>query len=160
MYIEGKYKDAVKTSNYCRIMFFANRLHAFPVEQGARRPHIINCSKEKLPKYIGAEASKAYFDALGKAISNKYVQKLFYDKLMAFDITNFNHNEVEKSELHKTLEEASKSPMVEFLSKIVYNNKNKESYKSKTTVLLKMYNNFIKERGMQFTVNQKNLMQS
>jgi phage/plasmid-associated DNA primase len=43
--IEGKHKDPVKTKNYCRLTFFANRFCAFPVEKGARRPFVINCSE-------------------------------------------------------------------------------------------------------------------
>ncbi len=153
--IEGKYKEPVKAPNYCRMTFFSNRISAFPVEHGARRPHIIPSSCEKLTKYIGAEENKKYFDALVEAINNKYVRKLFYDELMKIDIAKFNHKEIDKSELHKTLEDAAKSPMVEFLCQIVYKNNKTELYKQKSVKLLKDYTEFMKERNMKFEVSQK-----
>jgi hypothetical protein len=127
--IEGKHKDPVKAANYCRLIFFANRLTAFPVEDGGRRPFVLNPSAGKPPKYIGAEASKQYFDKLAKYVNDRNVQLEFYLELMKIKIDDFNPKSIEKSELHQTLEDSAKSPMVEFLTQIVYDNRTKASYK-------------------------------
>ena len=153
--IEKKCKDPVKSTNYCRMVFYANRLTAFPVEDGGRRPYIMYSSSEKLPKYIGAKESKQYFDNLGKAIADPDVQKAYYDELMKIDVDSFNPKDIEKSELHKTLEDSAKSPIIEFLSEIVYSKKHLELYKVKTVDLLKQYTEFMKERNMRFEVSQK-----
>jgi hypothetical protein len=152
--IEGKHKDPVKTKNYCRMVFYANRLTAFPIEEGGRRPFVFYCSKEMLPKYCGAEKSKEYFDNLLKVIADKDVQKAYYDELMKIDVKNFNHKEIAKSDLQQDMEENARSPIVEFFYKFLYTN-----LESKLTIkasdLLKLYNEFLKERNMKFDVSAK-----
>ncbi len=155
--IEGKHKDPVKAFNYCRLTFFANRLAAFPIENGSRRPYIQYSSAEMLPKYCGATKSKAYFDNLGKYMFNRDVQKAFYDELMKFDVENFNFKEVDKSDLQKILEDAAKPVISEFLYNLVYNvdvEKN-NVIKFKTVELLTKYTEYTKKRNMKFDMNQR-----
>jgi len=152
--IEGKHKDAIKAPNYCRMVFYANRLTSFPTEDGQRRPYIQYCSSEMLPKYAGAEKSKQYFDTLAKYMANIDVQKAFYDEMMKFDIKSFNFKEMEKSEFQKTLEEASKPPLSEFLYQTVYNT-DMTNIKVTSVDLLTKYTEFTKKRNMKFDMSPK-----
>lgn len=152
--IEGKYKDPIESKNFCRMTFLSNRLTAFPVEEGARRPVIIYASPEMLPKYCGADKSKQYFDTLGKYIANKDVLKAFYEYLMSFDISTFNLKNLDKSELHKQLEDVAKPPVAEFLYEFVSSTPLK-SISMKTTDLLAKYNEFLKKNNMKFDSNMK-----
>jgi hypothetical protein len=156
LFIEGKHKDPVKCKNYCRLVFFANRLCAFPIEKGSRRPYIIYSSEKYLPDNIGAKQNKKHFDALAKIIANKEVQKMFYDELMKIDVEKFNFKEIEKSDLQKILEEASKPPLAEFMSELVYDHFEAKHYGVSTTVLLEEYTAFLRKRNMKFECSQKN----
>eukprot|EP01038_Epipyxis_sp_PR26KG_P016648 gene16648-22757_t len=141
--IEGKHKDPVKTINYCRLVFFANRYCAFPVEKGSRRPYVMKCSDKYLPENIGAEANKKHFTELADIINDRDVQKLFYDELMKIDIDKFNFKEIEKSDLHKTLEESAIPPIVEFVTSIAYDHTKEKKFTIHTTVkLLELYTDF------------------
>jgi len=155
--IEGKHKDPIKAPNYCRLTFYANRLTAFPIEEGSRRPYIQYCSSEMLPKYCGAKKSKEYFDTLGKYMNNRDVQKAFYDELMKFDIKNFNFKDIEKSDLQKTLEDASKPILSEFLYHYIYkvDAETTKELKIKTVDLLVKYTEYTKKRNMKFDMNQR-----
>ncbi len=119
--IEGKHKDAVKCKNFCRFIFFSNRLFAFPVEKGARRPVIFKSSNKYLAEQIGADENKKYFNDLVSKFKDKKYQHAFLRFLQNRDISNFNPQKFEKSELHETLEQNSISPIVGFLSEIVKN---------------------------------------
>jgi hypothetical protein len=156
MLIEGKHKDAVRSNNYCRLMFFSNRLTAFPIEKGSRRPYIIYTSEKYLPEKIGAIKNKKHFDALAKVIADPEVQKMFYDELMKIDVEKFNFKEVNKSELQKILEEASKPVLAEFMSEFVYDHFEAKQYSVSTTLLLEQYTTFLKKRNMKFECSQKN----
>ena len=155
LYIEGKHKDAVKTANYCRLIFFSNRFCAFPVEKGSRRPYVIKCSEKYLPENIGAEANKKHFDPLLDIVKDKDVLKLFYEELMTIDIDNFNFREVEKSELHKILEDSAIPPLADFVTQIVYACP-KKMFTEHTVKLLEQYTDFLKKRNMKFECSQKN----
>jgi len=154
--IEGKHKDPVKTLNYCRLMFFANRYCAFPVEKGSRRPYVINCSDKYLPENIGAEANKKHFTELADIISDKDVQKLFYEELMKIDVDNFNFKEIEKSELHKILEDSAKPPLVDFITELIYKQTDNSKYVIHTIELLEKYTEYLRKRNMKFECSQKN----
>jgi len=156
LYIEGKYKDPVKTLNYCRLMFFANRYCAFPVEKGSRRPYVIHCSDKYLSENIGADANKKHFTELANIINDRDVLKLFYEELMKIDVENFNFKEIEKSELHKILEDSAKPPLVEFVTEIICQHSKKKEFRCYTTDLLASYTEFLKKRNMRFECSQKN----
>jgi hypothetical protein len=118
--IEEKYKDAVKCKNFCRFIFFSNRLFAFPVEKGARRPVIFKSSNKYLKEQIGEDESNRYFtDLIENKFKNKHYQQAFLKYLQNRDITNFNPKKFDKSELHEALEQNSFSPLVGFLAAIV-----------------------------------------
>ena len=119
VWIEGKHKDPIKTQNFCRFMFFSNRLFAFPIEDGSRRPVIFKSSSKYLPANYGVEENKKYFSNLANIYKNKQYQKAFLEYLKKYDISNFNPKDIIKSELHQELEENSISPIVGFLSDIV-----------------------------------------
>lgn len=121
--IEGKHKDPIKTDNFCRFIFFSNRLFAFPVEEGSRRPVIFKASNKYLPANFGAEQNKNYFTNLADNIyGKKEYQKAFLEYLKSYDITKFNPKDITKSELHQELEENSISPIVHYLAHIVKSN--------------------------------------
>lgn len=118
VWIEGKHKDPIKTQNFCRFMFFSNRLFAFPVEDGSRRPVIFKSSSRNLTINCGIEENKRYFTELSNIYKNKEYQKTFLEYLKNYDITNFNPKDIVKSSLHQELEENSLSPIVGFLSDV------------------------------------------
>jgi hypothetical protein len=125
--IEGKYKDPIKTDNYCRFIFFSNRLFAFPVEgEGSRRPVIFKSSSKYLPVNIGHDENKKFFTKLVNMYKDKNYQKAFLEFLLNRDINNFNPKQINKSLLHKELEETSTSPIVGFLAEIVKDNIDKK----------------------------------
>jgi len=152
--LEGKYKDAVKTKNYTRFMFFTNRLNGFPLDEGARRPKIMNCSDKYTEKKIGPEANKKHFDELRIVMKEKDVQKRFYEELMEIDIENFNFKQTEKSELQQILEVSSRPPIVEFMAETIYGYK-KLKYTIKKTTLLEKYTSFLLKRNMKYECNMK-----
>jgi len=120
--IEGKYKEAIKTDNYCRFVFFSNRLFAFPVEgEGSRRPVIFKSSSKYLTTTIGHDENHKFFSKLVSQYKNKEYQKAFLDFLKNRDISNFNPKKITKSLLHSELEENSISPLVGYLADIIKN---------------------------------------
>ena len=154
--IEGKHKDPVKCKNFCRFFFFANRLIAFPVEQGSRRPYIIYCSDVYLVVNIGADKNKDYFDRLYKTIYDMDVLKLFYEELMEIDVDNFNFKEIEKSQLHQTLEDTAKPPLAEFMTELMYDHFDDKMFTMGTTEALEKFSEFQKKRNMRYETSQKN----
>ena len=152
--IEGKHKDPVKCTNYCRFMFFSNRLFAFPIEEGSRRPVLFKSSDKYLKENIGAQKNKEYFTQLATIYSDVRYQKAFLKFLQSRDISNFAPNDFEKSELHKTLEENSVSPLVGFLAKIVQCHDKEKKYRLKTTEALKCFNDYMKELNSKFDFTQ------
>ncbi len=154
--IEGKHKDPVKTINCCRLMFFANRLCAFPAEDKARRPYIFHSSEKHLSQNIGAKANKEHFDRLANIIRNPQVQRAFYDELMKINTANFNFREIEKSELHSALIDAVKPPLAEFLSALCYLNKS-DTFAIETTELIQLYNQYMAKHNMKFECSMKSL---
>jgi hypothetical protein len=155
MTIEGKYKDAVTCNNYCRFMFISNRLCAFPVEDGARRPIIMYASDKYLPKKYGVNDSDKYFSKLLKVVNDKSVQKAFLELLQKRDISKWNPKNFTKSDLHKNLEEAAKPPMTEFLYQLTYDQADQKQLRFSTTKLLEDYTAFLKRRNMKYECNQK-----
>ena len=152
--IESKYKDPVKSDNYCRFIFFSNRLFAFPVEgSGSRRPTIFKSSSKYLPDNIGKEENKKYFTNLVNKYKNPQYQKAFLEFLKNRDISNFNPKNINKSELHKELEDNSVSPIVEFLANIVINS-DKKVKRLTTTETLNQYNCFLKDRNLKYDCSQ------
>ena len=149
--IEGKNKDPIKTQNYCRFLFFSNRLFAFPVEEGARRPVINKCSSKYLPINYGLEENKKYFTNLAKIYKDKKYQKAFLEYLKKYDITNWNPKDFKKSELHKELEENSLSPIIGFLTYIVKMNNGSFQLTTKET-----YENFmvyVKDQNIKYELS-------
>lgn len=155
--IEGKHKDPVKTINCCRLMFFANRLCAFPLEKGARRPYIINPSEKYLTANIGADANKKHFDRLADVMKNPQVQRAFYDELMKIDIVNYNFRNVIHSELHEALVEAVKPPLAEFVSQLCYSNIKKDMFSIETQEFIQLYNNYMAKNNMKFESSMKSV---
>lgn len=121
--IEGKHKDPVKCKNFCRFIWFSNRLFAFPVESGSRRPVIFKASDKYLPSNYGIENNKKYFSNLAENVyKNINYQKAFLEYLKKYDISNWNPKDIKKSSLHEDLEEASMSPIVHYLTEVVKTN--------------------------------------
>ncbi len=151
--IEGKHKDPIKADNFCRFIFFSNRLFAFPVENGSRRPVIFKASDKYLPINFGTEANKKYFTNLADNIyANKKYQKAFLEFLQNRNIANFNPKDITKSELHQELEENSISPIVHYLAYLV---KGADiNFRLSTTECYKRYNEYIKENGYKYECSQ------
>jgi hypothetical protein len=115
--IEGKYKDPIVTKNYTNIVWFSNKLFAFPVENGNRRPRISETSS----KYIDLETKEKakYFSKLIKLFNNQDYQYAFLRYLQAYDISKFNFQKVIKSKLQEDLEQHSIPIVATFLSDIL-----------------------------------------
>ena len=151
--IEGKHKDPIKADNFCRFIFFSNRLFAFPVENGSRRPVIFKASEKYLPINFGVDANKTYFTNLAdKIYGNKQYQKAFLEFLKSKDISNFNPKDISKSELHQELEENSISPIVHYLTNLV---KTAEvNFRLSTTDCYKRYNDYLRDNGYKYECSQ------
>lgn len=152
--IEGKHKDPIKSDNFARFIFFSNRLFAFPVEEGARRPVIINSSSKYLKDNIGIEKNKIYFDNLYKIYNDNKYQKAFLEYLLKLDITDFNPKDFKKSELHSVLEENSISPIVGYLASIIQIKDKRTEIKQLTTETLNTFNIYMKENNFKFDYSQ------
>lgn len=156
LYIEGKYKDAVKTKNFCRIIFFSNNLFAFPVDENSRRPVILSCSEKYLPSNYGVEKSEAHFKNLAdNYINNETLNKVFLEFLKKRDISNWNPKKFEKSKLHETLIDVSIKPIVQFMANFVEHNKDKDQVKIHGQELLSEYTYFLKENNYKFDCTPK-----
>ena len=154
--IEGKHKDPVKTDNYCRFIFFSNRLFAFPVEgDGSRRPVIFKSSSKYLLNNIGVEANNKFFSELVAVYKNPQYQKAFLEMLKSRDITKFNPKDVSKSELHQALEENSQSPIVGFLANLL-NRFDPDTLTSRenTTTLLSDFKTYLQSNNLKFDYSQ------
>lgn len=156
LYIEGKYKDPVKTKNFCRIIFFSNNLFAFPVDENSRRPVIMSCSEKYLPANYGVEESEAYFKNLAdNYIKNETCNKAFLEFLKKRDISNWNPKKFEKSKLHETLIDVSIKPLVQFMANFVEQHKDKDQVKIHGQELLSEYTFFLKENNYKFDCTPK-----
>ncbi len=152
--IEGKHKDPIKTENFCRFIFFSNRLFAFPVEEGSRRPKIFQASNKYLPKNYGVEENKQYFTNLADNIyKNVKYQKAFLEYLKTYDIKNFNPKMDIKSELHQELEDASINPVGEFLCG--YINKLQGDIRVLTTELYNEFKKFLSDNSYKYEYSPK-----
>lgn len=154
--IEGKHKDPIKADNFARFVFFSNRLFAFPVEEGSRRPKIEQASEKYLKQNIGIEENHKYFSNLIKIFKDQQYQKAFLEFLLKRDITKFNPQNFEKSDLHQILEENSVCPIVGFLAEIVKEAPEGEDFTQiGTTETLQMFQQYMKEKQFQYTMTQK-----
>lgn len=155
LYIEGKHKDPVKCENFCRFMFFSNRLFAFPTEQKARRPKIHQSSNKYTPEVIGADKSKKYFDKLLSVFESQEYQYEFLQMLKNRDISKWNPKDFEKTDLHKTLEENSLSPIVSYLATVVSANIDEEIIEKTTSSALKEFSDHLKTLNYKFDYTQE-----
>lgn len=152
--IEGKHKDPVKAPNFCRFIFFSNRLFAFPVEDGSRRPVIFKASSKYLPINYGVENNKIFFTNLADNIyKNKEYQKAFLEYLLKYDISNFNPKEITKSSLHQDLEESSVSPIVHYLAHTV--KKNEKDFMFPVKDCYQDFLQYMKDNSYKYEVSDK-----
>jgi hypothetical protein len=134
-------------------MFFSNRLFAFPIEEGSRRPVLITSSSKYLPRNYGIEKANKHFTKLDNYIQNKQNQKAFLDYLKNYDISKFNPRHFEKSELHKELEDSSVSPLAWFLKTIANTNVEELSYTAKEA--LEKFKEYVKNEGHKYDITPK-----
>ncbi len=153
--IEGKHKDPVKTENFCRFMFFSNRLMAFPVEEGNRRPKIHKSSDKYTVGKIGVEENKKYFDKVVAVFQSKEYQHAFLQMLKERDISKWNPKDFKKSELQQTLEDNSISPIVSFLSIVVKDHIKRKTVQIGTTEVLKQFTDHLKTLNHKFDWSQE-----
>lgn len=154
--IEGKHRDPIKAKNYCRFMFFSNRLFAFPVEESSRRPVIFHSSDKYLKDVIGAEANNKYFTELVSYYDDELYQCAFLQMLKNRDISKFNPKEFTKSQLHQELEDNSVSPLVGWLSSLITKkeNKEKEKFRLSTVIALNDCIAYMKENNYKYELSQ------
>jgi len=152
--IEEKYKTPIKCNNFVRFIFFSNRPFAFPVEDGARRPKIMQGSTKYLPINYGVEASAKHFTNLANKFKDKNFQYSFLQFLKTRDITKFNPRQYKKSEFHEILIEASRDPIVSFMAEYL-KNADKEIVKVQSTELLQEYTLYLKEHNYKFDSSPK-----
>ena len=87
--IEEKYKNPIVCDNYCRFMFFSNKLFAFPAETGNRRPIIFKSSEKYLPSSYGIEENRKYFvDLVALCKNPKYQSKFLHNTKVNFSYTH------------------------------------------------------------------------
>ena len=152
--IEGKYKDAIEVDNFIRFIFFSNRLFAFPLDGDAnRRPVIFKSSSKNLIQNIGLEANQKYFTELVEQYENPDYQNAFLRYLKAYDISNFNPSDIEKSELHKELEDNSICPIVGFLASLV-DCSHETELKISTVDCLRQCNEYMQEYNFKHSLTQ------
>ena len=94
--IEAKHKDPITSKHYARYLFISNRLMAFPVENGSRRPVIFKASDKYLKKNFGEKESIEHFTKLANILHNKDYQYSFLRFLQTYDIKNFNFKNLQK----------------------------------------------------------------
>jgi len=138
--IEAKHKDPITSKHYARYLFISNRLMAFPVENGSRRPVIFKASDKYLKINYGEEESVAHFTKLADILHNKDYQYSFLRFLQTYDIKNFNFKSFTKSDLHRELEENSQSPIVSYLADYVKQSKTDDIFRLSTEEALLNYN--------------------
>lgn len=148
--IRALYKDPIKCKNFCRFIFFSNRLFAFPVEESARRPKIVQSSDKYLAKNIGIKANNEYFTKLRQMYKDPKYQKAFLNYLLKYDISQFNPKKFEKSILHKELEDTSVSPIVGFLADLVSNNIDENSIKYSASEITSMLKSYLHNLGYKY----------
>jgi len=154
--INGKYKDPVRSQNFCRFMFFTNRLFGFPVEEGNRRPVIFSGSNRYLKEVIGEENNKKYFDGMKAIYKNVKYQNAFLQYLKNLDISNFKPAHFKKSELQNTLEDNAVNPIVSFMASLISKHDDmNEKIKVETPVLLRMFSDYMRERNYKFDYTQR-----
>lgn len=154
--IEGKHKDPVKCDNYCRFIFFSNRLFAFPVEgQNSRRPVIFKSSSKYILDNIGVKENDKFFTELVSHYKNPMYQKAFLEFLKIRDISSFNPKDITKSELHKELEENSVSPIVGYLASII-NSIDPDTiiHRENTTNSMSEFKTYYQNNGFKFDYSQ------
>ena len=153
--IMKKYKDPVKTKNFCRFVFFSNRLFAFPVEDGARRANIMQSSEKYLPKNYGKKESAAYFKNLAENhIHNKDVQHAFLKMLLKRDLSDYNPRVITKSDLHQQLEDCSSDPLYGFMAQYL-DNINKNTFRIEAQLLLGAYRLYLQDNGFKYEMSAK-----
>lgn len=153
--INGKYKDPVKSDNFCRFIFFTNRLFGFPIEEGNRRPVVFTASDRNLKKTIGDVAHTKYFKKILKMYGDKRYQNAFLNFLKKYDISKFSPIRFKKGELQNTLEENSINPLVGFLAIQVSENKTVSTLRVLTQDFLKMFSDYMRQRNYKFDYTQK-----
>lgn len=153
--IEGKHKDPVICKNFSRFIFFSNRLFAFPVESGSRRPVIFKSSDKYLPDKIGKEENKKYFTNLAENICKSEVYQCAFLRLLTKrDISKWNPKDFTKSELHADLEENNFNPIVAYLASVIKENPDKEKIKISTVECLQECSVYLKTINYKFEITQ------
>lgn len=146
--IEAKHKDPITVPNFSRFIFFSNRQMSFPVEgEGSRRPVIFQSSSKYLKENIGDDKNREFFTNLVSMYKNIYYQKAFLDFLMERNIVEFNPNKINKSDLHKSLEQVSTSPIVQFLEQFVRDHEDDKIVRVRTMELHKDYCTYLSENN-------------
>jgi len=144
--LEEKYKTPVKCSSFVRFIFFSNREFAFPIESGSRRPNIIKSSGKYLPDNYGIKESAKHFTKLAKKFYNKDFQYAVLRYLLKRDISKFKPRVFEKSELHKSLEELSVHPLINFMAERIVKpsiERKEKMYSRCSTSFLKEYQEYL-----------------
>jgi hypothetical protein len=138
--IEAKHKDPITSKHYARYLFISNRLMAFPVENGSRRPVIFKASDKYLKTNYGVEESVEHFTKLANILHDKNYQYSFLRFLQTYDIKNFNFKNFTKSDLHRELEDNSQSPIISYLADYVKQSKKDDIFRLSTEEALLNYN--------------------
>lgn len=148
--IEKKGKDPVEVNSFSRFQFFSNRLTAFPVEDGARRPVIVQSSNKWLPDVIGFNKSVEHFTKLRAQMKDGRYQNAFLGYLLRMDISNWNPRNIPKSALHKELEENSQPPLVSFLADLLKNHLTSEVTKMNATDCFNHFTKHLENKGQKY----------
>lgn len=141
--MEKKFKDPIKVKNFSRFIFFSNKLFAFPMDAGARRPVIYKTSDKFLISNMGEEQHmKHWTNLIENHYKNPECQKAFLEYLRKYDIGKWNPRDFEKSNLHKDLDQANIPIICKFLIDLLENNKEEKMMSYKARELYLMFKEF------------------
>jgi len=109
---EQKGVTSVTLKNYNRVVFTTNNATPVKIEEDDRRFVVFQASDDK-------KGNKAYFDALVAYFDDKTNQKAVFDYLMSIDLSKVDWiNDRPKTELYKSIQEASLPIIVTFFKHI------------------------------------------
>jgi hypothetical protein len=144
--IEYKGFTPYDVNNCASYVGLSNNLNAFKIEQEDRRFTAQQCNNS-------IANNKEYFDDLYNELESGQVDRLFFNFLMARDISNYKFsNNRPNTKLYNDMKEANLSLLIKFLIEFVSEHHEKE-YKIKSSEFFTMFNHYIVAGQFDFKMN-------
>ena len=119
MSINQKGLPQFKITSHHHFIITTNKENPIKTQKGDRRKLIIRSSDELI-------GNRTYFDKMYKLLDNEEVIRTCYDFFKKYDITNYDFQSIPETEYQNNLKEIAQSPVEEWLSYFIYENRNKE----------------------------------